>query len=427
MHSIRETLLSLTEFAEIMGLNPYYLSQLQFDTSRTPPYIPFRNRALRVAACEGPTFEYEWHDEKVSRYEIARAIEQAEFTFATNVGYWPAPKFVTGEELPVPQRFDPRNLSYKGYASPYYEYGTGHRLLSVETKYGYVRSIGTQRLELVQAQVPLTFLDRDNDGLIDHFQLSYAPSGGIDPSWLTSEIALFYNEADRDFAEMSEWEVRPILVEFDTALTTITVTGRIWQVVDASLVTTTDPEPLDIADLFTFVPRLDIWRRTVDSSDANQGVLYMDATCEPQMESICYGIDDAELGLVTMVYDNQDGYSANAGLWPCIQRGARPKRATINYLSGYPRQQNGKMDRAHAQIISWMAAAYLQCLPCGCACGDRKDLLHRFAYIESFDGGRSKMPIITSRQIDNPFGPQRGAVMAWNMARELKQYSATIL
>lgn len=398
MHSIRATLLSIDEFAEIMGLNPYYLAQIGDN-------VPLRRQRIREAKCDDVTFEHEWQDEKLSRYEIARAIEEAELKFATEVGYWPAPKFITDEAITYPQPAADHLYRQLDHRRHYPKV----RAEGVRLAYGYVRAFGVENLETISDSATVVLSDANGDGVTDTFTCTIAMP--IPLGWHESEICVFITDGDRFNWPLSEWEVRPITVRFDSVAEELIITGASYLIVDPAHVVPTAPERLDADDVFTYVPNLLVMRRTVNNE--NQGLARVGRGCTPSEIELCMGNIDTKIGLVTVVPDR-----ANHPHISC--RGEMDVEwANVNYLAGYPRQANGKMDKYHAQIISWLAAAYLQCLPCGCACSSNDKLLSHFAEIETIQGARGNFPILTTRQIENPFGPQRGAIKAWNNARQL--------
>src|ERR1044071_7531029 len=83
-----ETLLPPLRWAEIMGLRPWDFGQM-----RIPP---------QHNGCQDVWYQFPWQKNFLSRDEVSRAIAEAEFMFASKLGFWPAPKYFTNEEQPYP-------------------------------------------------------------------------------------------------------------------------------------------------------------------------------------------------------------------------------------------------------------------------------------------------------------------------------------
>ena len=81
------TLLSLDGYAKILGLNPVH-----FATGATPGLTPM---VMPSGGCDDVWWKYDWQDsDKVSKWQLAQLIQQAEEEIANVVGYWPAPMWI---------------------------------------------------------------------------------------------------------------------------------------------------------------------------------------------------------------------------------------------------------------------------------------------------------------------------------------------
>src|SRR3990172_10950639 len=106
------TLLSLARYARILGINP-----MHFMSGETPGLDPV---VMPVDGCSDVWFKYDWQDhDKVSLYQIAQLIHEAELEIANVVGYWPAPYWIEEELHMYPRHFmrDVRGFGYdvRGY------------------------------------------------------------------------------------------------------------------------------------------------------------------------------------------------------------------------------------------------------------------------------------------------------------------------
>lgn len=390
------TLLTLEEFREIIGLHPYYFWQIGEG-------VPASSRG----DCQSVMFQYAWQDSgQLAREEVADCIAQAEQMFANIAGYWPAPKFIISEQHDYPQHYQ-ANL-YSGYGTPRGQYK------AVKLKWGYLQNIGTEELTLVNASVNVTFSDPDGDGVNERFTATVTVPSGT----LTGEVAAFFRAADRNDLELAGWEICPITVSISG--TTCTITGKSILLVKPDNVLGLDPESLsaDPSDEGnTFVSAISVYRRTVNVEDTGSLIWerYNCDTppCAVEIGTGCFGVRNKELGWVTPQparYDSDTSQFIHA--YPdCICRA--PDRVTVNYLAGYPRQSNGKMDRTHARIIALLSAALLPNQKCGCDRADQRLFFYRSLPSDGEQNQYFDDP--------TPFGRNQGAIEAWKLAQPLMQ------
>lgn len=410
MHRIRQTLLTLREFCTYMDLNPWYFAQIGGED------LPLRDYVSRFAKCEDVTYEFNWQDEHLSREMVADAIWQAEQTFANYAGYWPAPKWFTGETHGYRAGFDPRRYGYR--------YGNRGEPHSTSLQWGYITDFGIEELTLIET-VNVVTSDSNGDGIDDRFTATVNPLL-IPEGLLASEVAIFFEATDRNNEPLNEWEIAPIRVTL-TDLPTLIIQGEFMQLVSPDLYTVTAPSVVNPLEPLNFVARVSVYRRRSNTDD--QG--YFQYSLNPAIERVAahFGIRDTKLGVAT-VLRRTDEITAPPGvtLVP-VDCGQFPaNEISINYRAGFPRNSDGTMDSNHAQIISKLAAGYLECLPCGCACGDNESLLSFWAEVPHTKiNAPRRQPMVTFDQMNNPFGVSRGAIWAWNRAKDLKIWKSGVV
>jgi hypothetical protein len=91
------TLLSLDRYAKIMGINPVH-----FQSAFTSSIWPIKGKS-----CGEIWTRYSWQlGDRVSHYDLAQAIAQAEEQMAEYTNFPVAPMWVHGEEHPFPKTWD---------------------------------------------------------------------------------------------------------------------------------------------------------------------------------------------------------------------------------------------------------------------------------------------------------------------------------
>lgn len=382
MRSQIPTLLSLAEWCDILGVNPWYAAQYEGDFGNGP------------SSCSGVMYEQNWQKRQhLSRHEIARAIHEAEEAFAKHVGYYPAPKYIVDEELEYPQARVP-----SGTSLPYPMYDIYDQPRSLHTKYKYIQALGTEVLEALELGAPVALESSVASDANGRFAVEVL---NVPDDLEASEVAVFYAAADRVGNRLDTWEIRPL--DITISGTTLTIEGDAFLLAPPTKTLARKPVALAITETSNFVIDVDVYRRTTD--DALNTVLYFKKIKTPATEDTTSTLLNAVQGKIAPLRPNS------------CREGTDPYSVTLSYLAGYPRQADGRMDYDHAQIIAWLSAAYLQCTICGCGCGEDKEMLSKFTEIEHF----GDTPIVTKDQIENPFGVQRGAIKAWNRAMTLRE------
>lgn len=402
MRANTPTLLSLDEFAAIIGMHPFYANQFGVN-------IPARSRG----ACQSVLYQDIWQDsDNISREEIAQAIALAEQQFHELAGYWPAPKFIETERHDYPKFYDKSYIN--AWTQPDWRYK------SIKANSGYIQSVGTETLTLIDDTVAVTAQDYDNDGFDEAFSATVAVTAGTDPSTL----AVFFSSADRPIdGELNNWEIRPLSISVTGAVATI-IGGRYLLTVP-NLELEYDPQPLDATDNANYVTDIAVYYRTTDTSDTGSliweqvlaGCVDTTSPCDVVVDTACWIARDKDSGWLAPVSAQWDA-DTSAFVGNCPEICWRPPdRVTLNYLAGYPRQANGKMDNTRARIVALLAINHLPNRKCGC---DRVDV--RLEYWRQYPSDGQGNVFITPEQANNPLGSSRGLIEAWKLLYPLIQY-----
>jgi hypothetical protein len=373
------TLLSIAEFGQILGINPWELAQIGSGFTIPNP-----------AQCDFVFFQHPWQRTFLCREEIARAISQAEMQVAQYLGFWPAPKYFYDEITKFPYRV----------GSIY----TLDRTPDYALKWGKLIKTGIQTRALVQANAPLVLSDRDGDTITDTFTMTIATTV-VDPD----EIHIYYSLADR-FSEAvaSQWEIRPINVTITGGVATIK--GHSSLLVKPILEETTNPQILDVTAAI-YVTTADVYREytdiTVNTTVMNQGwFAYDDTTIAP-------------VPVYVTAYDQDQGIARWSLYTDNCYGDIIPERIHTNYVSGIPRENN-RMAYEFADIVAHLAVIYLAGRSCGC---ERTDQI--LNYWSDLPSSQSDRRPLTIKEIDSPFGPQRGAYYAWSKISNLMLVKGT--
>lgn len=398
MRTNADTLLSLLEWGLIMGIDPYELGQVGLG-------FPVPN----TAQCQHVFFQYQWQQDFLSRDEVGNAIQRAEEMIAHYLTYWPAPRYFTGEVKQYPRPVEK------------YLYGAGAtkrwQWKDVSLEWCKVQAVGT----LVRTPIlnsPVVYSDTDGDGVADLFTVTVATTV-TDPT----QIAVYFALADRFNDPIDEtWRVRPVNVSISGGFATIT--GLRALCVKPALETIYGAQILDVTVAANFVTTMDVYQVTTDSTstsvDPAQGLAIWEPLpndcaippCNVEEWPVCIGARNAEMGRVSIDYliGGQNG--------PTQSR--EPDRVMVNYLAGYPRQPNGKMDRVMADAVAHLATGILPVDKCGCERSQR--IIH---WWRSFPSDGTDTRGITPEEINNcPWGQSMGALWAWHLLQYMRNQQA---
>lgn len=393
MRASTETLLSLFEWGELMGVSPWELAQFASPTEHS-------------AQCETVFFQYQWQQDFLSREEVAATIEKAEAAVADALRFWPAPRYLA-QTVSVPRPYN--RLVYGGARTPRGQW----KALTLD--YGMVQGGGSLARTLISAGEALARTDEDGDGVDETFTTAIV-TDVTDPD----EIGVYYTAADRNGAPVDEtWRIRPVQVTINGGIATIRSHAAL--LVPPDKTTNVNPEQLDVADNDNYVATVDVYRvyRDTTATDATpaQGWALWDApsgnhsAVPPTLQTtraIAIGERFAEAGQVYAAYSDPAGCYG----W------REPDRVRVNYLAGVPRV-NGRMARPMADIVAHLATGWLPAEKCGCERSNRIIAFWRELPTQASDGTPGRP--LTAEEVNNPFGPTRGAIWAWQRVKALTQ------
>lgn len=361
MWSRTKSLLSLLEWAEIVEISPYLLSQ----TSE-----PANLLARSIGQCQTPFFQSgDKGSDMLGREEVAQALQDAEHLIAKILNTFPAPKQLS-DTLQYPR---PHNLKYGNMWD-----GLSGRLKSVRTNYGGILSTGVYLDTLVQANIAVTTSDPYNDT----FDTAWQATVNVPVGTLESEVVVFFSSADRYDYPVEDMEIRPVSVSISGNVATIR--GIMPQLITIDNYLKLVPTELNARDATIYATTIDVYRRTVDLSEAGTLIwenpvwlnCSQDAPCEVALSTSCFQATDARQGWlapIPAVYDSD--LAEYAALYPDCQIYA-PSRVQVNYISGYP-LVNGKMVRPLAQAVAYLATALLPNRTMGCTHADTRLFYYR--------------------------------------------------
>lgn len=427
------TLLSLEDWRQLLGFSPFFfwgLSNSQLQNSA-------------AQGCDPVVRQHAWQGtDAASRTDILQAIADAERLLTEELDYAPAPRY-TAVTVPWPRYPDGR------FARVIPVDATGRRL-SVHLPEGYVQALGVEALTLLDTPAA-AYTDEDGDGLIDTVTLAATVPAGTDPATLAVYVPA--GERFDGSAASDRWRIRPIRASVSG--TTATIIGRSWTCVRPrryeGMPTAATPSggggplALDPDTTANYCATLEVYARTTDPNGetlatcqavlewdtrpaylagwcasptpAYPGTNAADPAAVARVVARC-GVRDAERGIVlpaTAVRNATTG--AWAETWPTWWE---PDRVVVRGLIGRPDGLTGELARAIAQLSAALLARRI------CACDDLNAQLYHWQFDLTLAGRQDELYSTRDPDLDNPFGPRRGAVAAWKAVKRLYQTRATV-
>lgn len=379
------TLLSLFEYAEIIQLNPFWVSQIREG-------IPRKGQAQNIS-CDHTMYQSSWQGfEHLGREEIAQSIVHAEKLVAKLTGYYPAPKYFTEEPH-----------SYPGYTMRrnYFPY--------VQARHRLIQAIGTEMLTAV-GDTAVTLSSSYSGTFNDTFTATITVPAGT----TADEIAAFFIAVDRAGLSLAQTEIKPLTVSISG--TTATFKGHITLLVKPVHQVAPDAPELDATAAGTYVTQISVYRRTVDLSDTGS-LVWVKPTdcanppCEVEMKTACFSMRDAKKGWLEPVPATYDEEAAAFALSDPYCVNTLPHQVKVNYLAGYPRQEDGRMDYGFARAVALLATSLLPNRTAGCNRADQRILYYRNLPVD--ESGNLQVPRSLMEAAGKIFGTMgRGACEA---------------
>ena len=420
------TLLSLPEYAQIMGINPVH-----FAGATAGDIFPIQGGGGRNA-CEDVWHRYSWQNvDSVSHYDLAETIQNAEYEIARELGWWPAPMWISQEIRQYPRYHRP---------DAFRSGGGNVRLMpsSVRAMYGKIIAGGRRNVDTKIGTVTtavgggLTYTDVDLDGFAETATVEIATT-------LTDETEVKVYVADTDAA--LEWEIRQPRSKV-IAGGVFTAVFDSWLFIDpdiyAAYPTTADPAAIDISTTANYVTSVDVYREYNDPTYSS-AEFYWEPTpsgasfgycsscggsgcvaCTHIVQNGCLHIRDANVGWVVPQSGTYDESTAQwSGSSWSVNRD--PDFVKIWYYCGDLSQEylsnrhHWTLPRNWARAIAYLATCRLE-RPF-CSCGNAGALAERMrddlAAVSSTTQQARSYRIDPVLVLQNPFGTLRGEVTAW--------------
>lgn len=330
---IKPTLLGLARYGELMLMRQPHLHQLE------------GAKAPLSSGCDSL-----W--DQPAREALIRAIQNAEKMIAQQLGFWPAPKYITDEYVRVEARSDWFNAEF-------------------QTKWKHVQAFGTEALSLAGADVPVTYTDEDHD-----------PKGREETATITSllysdltacteecDVAVFFRTEDgaKDDAH-ADFEIRNLYADIDGASmhlwgeSSMFIIPTHWNLTEAECYGEDDWEwPFDTTNL---VSRVDVYCRSTNA--VLPATLYWDGICDctspcsHSTQTACVQVTDWDSGHFMV---RPATWNGSAHVYSSPNYAQPPQKIKINYLAGYP-LEDCRMDETLARAVIKLANVLLPEPPC---------------------------------------------------------------
>jgi hypothetical protein len=349
--------------------------------------------------------------DQTARDALAWTMAQAEEMIAEYLNFWPAPKFITDEEIA---------FRLPGVRGDWWN-------AEIETEWAYNECFGTEQLTLVQAGANVIYTDSDGDPN-GREELATISGTGLYVEELAAcddkcEVAIFFREEDgaEDPADC-RWEIRPIKVDIDGATMSITaesslfVKPELWELTELN----SQVEPGNAADNLAWiiefdtsnlVQQVDIYCRTVNEATPLtlqwEGVCDCPGVCQHKTQTACAYRTDKRRGFFAPRAATWNG-TTNVYTTP-LHCNIPPESVLANYRAGYPLDKSCRMNASMERAIVKLTNALLPEPPCG-FCGD--------VAVRTWQDDRRPIDPLTPEAAAMPWDIyKRGALEAWRIVK----------
>lgn len=335
-----QTLLSLDEYAEIMGLNP-----LNFNSAASPNENVFGFETDRQPLW----FRYSWQASKqMSHSELATYIQQAEKDIAEFLGYWPAPTWIYQETHPYPP-----NLRRENYVTMDTTRGV---YKPITAQFGKVIGVGRRKATLISNET-VAYSDEDSDTFEETATITATTS-------ITDKKRIKVFFAGKGGAP--EFEVRPIKsIEISGGVATIIINS--WLLFDRDLYERLpggEPITINSANPANYVTTVDVYDIDFDTETYSARFIWedKDTSLEQTTQEAYLKLIDANAGVVEPVPAIYNGG------WNAVSlvKNYLPDMVQIWYKSGLQSQEYIKgydLSPISAEMkknIAWLATARME-------------------------------------------------------------------
>jgi len=399
-----ETLLSLERFARILGLNPLHFCSAQ-------------STLLGASSeCSDLWYQYQWQDPqgKVSREQIAELIAEAEEDLARELGYWPAPVWITDEAQSYPRPYRPE-LTGMGLDI------RGHWKTVVLSK-GYVQYGGLRATELLGTEDYVT-LDADGDGFDEWAVFTVTVDADLNAcdvhAYFKTFVALDAENCRTDPSSTGAdpaWEVRDI--QASVSGTTLTVRIHVWNLLQPQLQEGHSAVVIDANLAASFVDELVFYRVYADRSQQitflwGDDAGCLDLACAWASQVGCMRVKDAAAATATLIPatwdEDEETWAAS-----CWAQAMEPSAFLANYKAGFvpPRGLVGcePLSDFWAKMITMLAASRIESPLC--SCGNVQTLVDKWRDDKSMSS-KTRAYHATAMTLMNPLGTRWGEEYVW--------------
>ena len=375
-----ETLLSLDQYSEIMGIPPAHFHQ-----AVCTDYPD-------VDSCHSIWYQYSWMSPgKASREELARAIVQAETMIAQLMSVWPAPKWLTEDTQPYPRQ----RMHQNSFVEYYPAMSTGRRK-TVGTRWTHFIAGGRRAVASIAAGVTVTYPAAPHLGSgIASVSVAYVGTA------TANEIAVFPSTDTSPNKQIRHLEVT-------IASGVLMIRGRSAQFLLPTL--WEDEALIDGDDSTQYLTTVNIYRvynSAVDNAEAPVEFGWQVAGDIDLLKG--YGtlqVWDARVGIVSPI---PAVWNATTLEWDAkvFCPGDEPHTMQLYYRAGWPLDPQGRMSEPVARAVAALATALLSNPVCGCSQAEKMSV-----WWQSYP---SKDEPTSYRQIECPWGARRGAYEAYRV------------
>jgi len=377
------TLLSLSRYARILGINP-----LHFSGAAGAQHFPTFANCGEIY----PQFAWQQPESIVSREELAYAIFSAEQDIKRILGYSPAPQWECGE---------------------LHHYEANRRYVNAPIKVRFGELIaGGRRAVTELGEYPVVYADFDTDGFTETATVVVPLTAvtDIDLGLLDAcETKVYF----RGKGGAPNWEIRSPRSVVDQAGSRI-FTFDSWLFIKPELthaITTPNGfQPVDADDLTSYVATVDVYREYNDV-DGEAAVIYPTGS-EWQATTSRLALYNRRLGFVSPAggLGSLDAY--------CNEFGRNALDVELWYYAGKKSCDYGDgiscdpLNDYWAQTIAWMATARLD-KPL-CACTNVQEVARELQRNTARDTERGGNGAIDYVALTNPFGTRVGELRGWH-------------
>ena len=377
------TLLCIDDWARYMAIHPDAWNQC------VNPVVPY------AGACDRVWIQHSWLDQTggriVGREDVAIAIATAEEMMAHALGYWPAPRWETGEEHVWPQPARGAQVAYP----------------PIMTDWGHVIAGGQRALTAISLAEPVVYSDEDGDGINDTATVTVTGAQMIAAGASWQEVDVFFDGETDD-----TWIIRCLKFVEDPVTGNVTITGRASQFVDPDLWLVVDD--IDMSVAANFEATVDVYRRWNDPSEQAQLCWKGGAdTCDPPIctetcQDACITIEDHRRGIVRTLAGT---YATGAWTTSAFTIPRLPDAARLWYQNGLLLEANGRIKPMLAEAIIRLANTYLIEEPCGCA---------QTKWRWTRDREEAEINFYDAQLCMSAFGStMKGALFAWSVVKRM--------